>query len=240
VTDVFEQLLAVQEDDTAIDQLRHRRATLPEQAELTAVEGELALLAAADAERQAVRAGLGARQAALEEQIEQSRTRRAELERRAYGGAVAAGRDLVAIDDEIKHLARHISDLEDREIEVMEALEPLDADIAADAAAAATYAAERDRLRQVLAATVADIDAEIAARTDARRAAAGAIPPDLLTRYEALRTKLGGTGAARLVGSSCGGCHLTLPAVELDHIRKAPPDAVITCDQCGRILVRSG
>jgi len=26
--------------------------------------------------------------------------------------------------------------------------------------------------------------------------------------------------------------------MEVDRIRKAPPDAVITCDQCGRILVR--
>ena len=45
-------------------------------------------------------------------------------------------------------------------------------------------------------------------------------------------------GAARLVGGSCSGCHLVLPSMEVDRIRKAPPDAVITCDQCGRILVR--
>jgi predicted nucleic acid-binding Zn-ribbon protein len=45
-------------------------------------------------------------------------------------------------------------------------------------------------------------------------------------------------GAARVVGSSCGGCHLTLPATELDRIRRAEPDALVTCDQCGRILVR--
>ena len=60
---------------------------------------------------------------------------------------------------------------------------------------------------------------------------------DLLARYEQLRSKLGGTGAARLVGGSCSGCHLTLSSMELDRVRKAPPDAVITCEQCGRILV---
>jgi len=31
---------------------------------------------------------------------------------------------------------------------------------------------------------------------------------------------------------------IALPAVELDHIRRAPPEAIITCEQCGRILVR--
>jgi hypothetical protein len=40
------------------------------------------------------------------------------------------------------------------------------------------------------------------------------------------------------VAGSCSGCHLTLPAMEVDRIRKAPADEVITCDQCGRILVR--
>src|ERR1700728_2248899 len=44
--------------------------------------------------------------------------------------------------------------------------------------------------------------------------------------------------AARLVGNQCGGCHLELSSVEVDHIRRMPPDEVVTCDQCGRILVR--
>jgi predicted nucleic acid-binding Zn-ribbon protein len=42
---------------------------------------------------------------------------------------------------------------------------------------------------------------------------------------------------ARLAGARCGGCHLTLPATELDGIRRAPPDTVSRCEQCNRILV---
>ncbi len=69
---------------------------------------------------------LGDRQAALEQQIEASRTRREALEKRLFGGQVVAARELQAMNEEVKHLARHITELEDREIEVMEALEPLD------------------------------------------------------------------------------------------------------------------
>jgi predicted nucleic acid-binding Zn-ribbon protein len=29
-----------------------------------------------------------------------------------------------------------------------------------------------------------------------------------------------------------------LPSTELDRLRKGPPDALVFCDQCGRILVR--
>src|SRR5438445_123736 len=93
---------------------------------------------------------------------------------------------------------------------------------------------EKSRLAEATEA----IDAELAGELDARAIAAKAVPPDLLEQYERLRARLGGIGAARLVGNSCGGCHLTLPATELDRIRHLPPDAVALCDQCGRILVR--
>jgi uncharacterized protein len=235
---VFERLLEVQDHDTAVDQLRHRRSSLPEQSELAGVEGRLAGLESRAAEVQAGRDELGGRQAALEEQIEVSRARRTELERRMYGGQVSAARDLQVMDDEVKHLKRHISELEDREIEIMEALEPLDGELATAETERAALRQDRDRLRETIAEAVAKIDADIAAQGEARLAAAATVPADLLTRYERLRTTSAGTGAARLVGGSCSGCHLALPAMEVDRIRKAPPDEVITCDQCGRILVR--
>ena len=62
-------------------------------------------------------------------------------------------------------------------------------------------------------------------------------PTALADRYETLRARLKGTGAARLVGSHCDGCHLELSSVEVEKIRALPPGEVATCEQCGRILV---
>jgi hypothetical protein len=155
-----------------------------------------------------------------------------------YAGQVVAARELQAMNEEVKHLTRHISELEDREIEVMEGLEPLDVELSAGDVMRDTLEADADRLRVDIGATELALDAELAAQTRARDAAASGVRDDLLARYEQLRAKLGGTGAARLVGGSCSGCHLALSAMELDRIRKAQPDAVITCEQCGRILVR--
>jgi predicted nucleic acid-binding Zn-ribbon protein len=235
---IFEHLLEVQDHDTAVDQLRHRRASLPEQAQLVGVEARLAALEARAAELQTGRDELGVRQGALEEQIEASRHRQTELERRMYGGQVSAARDLQAMDEEVKHLKRHISELEDREIEIMEELEPIDGELGGADRDRAALRDDRDRLRRAIADAVHRIDADVAAQSEARVTAAAAVPADLLARYERLRSILSGTGAARLVGGSCSGCHLSLPAMEVDRIRKAPPDEVITCDQCGRILVR--
>jgi hypothetical protein len=232
------RLLDVQDHDTVVDQVRHRRATLPERTELANVERQLGALDARTKELRITRDELGDRQAALEQQIEASRTRREVLEKRMYAGQVVAARELQAMNEEVKHLTRHISELEDREIEVMEGLEPLDVELSAGDVMRDTLEADADRLRVDIGATELALDAELAAQTRARDAAASGVRDDLLARYEQLRAKLGGTGAARLVGGSCSGCHLALSAMELDRIRKAQPDAVITCEQCGRILVR--
>jgi uncharacterized protein len=231
------RLLGVQDHDTVIDQLRHRRATLPERAELATIDRQLGALEVRTKELRLQRDELGDRQAALEQQIEASRDRRTALEKRLFGGQVVASRELQAMNEEVKHLARHISELEDREIEVMEALEPLDSELQAGDATRARLDRDVERLRGAVASAEAAIDAELTTENEARAGAASGVPGDLLARYEQLRSKLGGTGAARLVGGSCGGCHLALSSMELDRVRKAAPDAVTTCEQCGRILV---
>jgi predicted nucleic acid-binding Zn-ribbon protein len=232
------RLLEVQDHDTAIDQLRHRREALPERAELDSTETRLSVLDRRTKEVGTQRDELASRQSGLEQQIEASKSRRAELERRMFGGQVTAPRELQAMDDEVKHLVRHIAELEDREIEVMEALEPLDAELTTGEIERVALEEEAIRLRDAIALSEASLGADLAVQSAERDGAAGGVPQELLARYEQLRKKLGGTGAARLIGGSCGGCHLALPSMEVDRIRKALPDTIITCDQCGRILIR--
>ena len=232
------RLLEVQDHDTVIDQIRHRRATLPERSELADVDRQLAALEVRTKELRLQRDELGDRQAVLEHQIEASRTRREPLEKRLFGGQVVASRELQAMNEEVKHLARHISELEDREIEVMEALEPLDRELPGR---------RRDawRPRQPTPSVCGRPSPPPRRRSmPSSPTRTRPVPPPRrrceTTCWPATSSCVrssGGTGAARLVGGSCGGCHLTLSSMELDRVRKAPPDAVITCEQCGRILV---
>ena len=46
-----------------------------------------------------------------------------------------------------------------------------------------------------------------------------------------------GVGVARLVGSTCQGCHLSIPSTEVEQIRSAAGGSVAYCDNCGCILV---
>ena len=235
----LELLLGVQDLDTTIARLERRRATLPERDNAEQIEQRLAALEARAAKTEEQRGALVARQAELEDQIGGLTSRREVIEQRLYAARGTASRDLQAMDEEVRHLTARRSELEEAELEVMMEMEPLDADLATVAGQRADLRAEATAARRELAAAESVVGVELGSVITARAAAAATVPADLLDRYETLRARMGGVGAARLVGNRCSGCHLELPAREVDRIRRLPPGTVVTCDQCGRILVPS-
>ncbi|HWD52339.1 MAG TPA: C4-type zinc ribbon domain-containing protein [Acidimicrobiales bacterium] len=233
----FDTLMEVQQHDTALDQLRHRRQTLPEQAELAKVQARRSQIAAEGTEVRTQVDDLKSRQASLEEQIAAATKRRHEIEQRMLTGGVSASRDLQAMDGEVHHLAERQAQLEELELELVDEEDPLDVALEANETAAALLEADATRLQGIVSQEVARIDRAIVAEEAQRAEQAVRLPPDLAEQYEKLRAHLGGVGAARLVGDRCNGCHLTLPSKEVERIRRLPADEFATCDQCGRILV---
>jgi len=235
---VFHDLLVVQEHDTTIDQLRHRRASLPELAELARVESELSVLERTMAGLSAQRDEVARRQKRLEDELASVEAKVREIDGRLYSGAITIPRELQALQADADSLRRRCSTLEDDVLDAMAEREPLDEEIGRLEAAQDGLDRRGSSLRVARAEAEAGIDAQLAREQEARQTGVAAIPPDLSRLYEDLRRKLGGVGAARLVQGRCSGCHLTLPATELDRIRREPPDELIRCDQCARILVR--
>jgi predicted nucleic acid-binding Zn-ribbon protein len=179
------------------------------------------------------------RQTALEAELAATEQRRREVSARLYGGSVSASRDLQAMASEVETLSARASQLEDEGIAVLDELEPLEVALGALEAEEVALDAEEVEAKEEAEQTGGELRAELEALEAQRAVAAAAVPADLLATYERLRDRLGGVGAARLVGDRCGGCHLTLPSTELDRVRHLPADVVVTCEQCGRILVRS-
>jgi len=233
----FEPLLDVQEHDTAADQLRHRLAHLPARGEIEQVHREIADHERATAEVVAVRDELARGQRRIEGEVALVEAKVAEVDATLYGGSVTSPRELQALQDDLDSLRRRQRQLEDQVIEVMEQIEPIEADLAARDVARGEYEARLAALEAALVEAAAAIDAELEVVEAERAATVAGIDPALLTSYESLRRQLGGVAVARLVGSNCGGCHLSLSAVELDRIRHLPPDAAAHCEECGRLLV---
>jgi uncharacterized protein len=231
-------LLALQELDTEADQLRHRRTHLPARIKLDETTTSQAAVEAEGASVTAQRDELARRQAEIEAELATLQKRAGELDTRMRSGSVTASRDLQAMSDQLTSLHRRTSDLEDGELEIMEQLDPLEARLAELQQQWTTLEAAATTLRAEVAEAEVELDAEIDRVGRARTEAAAGVPADLMPVYDRLRQRLGGVAAAPLVGSSCGGCHLTLAAGEIDAIRRLPPEAIVTCEQCGRILVR--
>jgi uncharacterized protein len=233
----FARLLVVQDLDTLITQLAHRREMLAERSGLTGLEAELRALSDEEANLSEQRSVLTATQKDLEAQIATINERSSGIETRMYAARGSSTRDLQAMDEEVRHLTQRRSELEDEELVAMVEQEPVDAALAALAARTTPVEEKVTILRSEVAQGRSEIDAELTTATAARAAEAAQLPAALADRYEALRTRLKGTGAARLVGHRCDGCHLELSSGEVERIRNTTPDSVVTCDQCGRILV---
>jgi hypothetical protein len=237
VSDTFTHLLAVQDLDTSITQMEHRRNALAETSGLVAVESELATLGAEQADATGRRAALTATQNGLEEQIAGITERRDLVEKRLYAATSSSARDLQAMNEEVKHLTDRRAELEELELVTMLEADPIDAELAALRERIAPLEVKAKELMDEVEQERLEIDAAIASAAGTRAAEAAQLPSALSDRYEALRSRLKGTGAARLIGSHCDGCHLELPSMEVERIRALPPGEVATCEQCGRILI---
>jgi predicted nucleic acid-binding Zn-ribbon protein len=235
---LWESLLAVQALDTRADQLAHRFESLPERGRLAEI-GEQAdgidrQLAAVDQRR----GELSRSQQRLEDEVASLTERANQAEKQLYSGSVSNPRELQALQDDIASIKRRIGQIEDDELEIMELSEPVDAQRAELAAQREKLDADAQSVAAALAEAVSAIDAERAEVQRDRAAAAEDVPGELWPEYDKLRSQLGGVAIARLVGTTCQGCHLALSAVEVDRIRKLSPDEPVHCEECGRLLVR--
>jgi predicted nucleic acid-binding Zn-ribbon protein len=233
-------LLELQEEDLALDRLDYRRRELAERGAVVELGARLTELRARVAEAQDQRDKLATQQLTLDQRSEAVGARIAAIEQRLRSGRAGSYRDEQAMGEEAASLSHQRREIEDQELEVMEALEPLDAELSSLQDAASSAAEELALAREQLQLATAAIDLEAETVRAARDQLAKRVAPELSASYERLRAKLGGIGAAHLVGGACSGCHLHIPAGELHRLRHATPDSVVYCDQCGRILIMAG
>ncbi|CAN5731674.1 hypothetical protein BH10ACT1_BH10ACT1_00170 [soil metagenome] len=236
MTTQFDTLLEVQAHDTRLDQIFHLMSALPAREERDAAAAALADVESSIAAESGVRDELGRSQKRLDDEIETINVKRKSVDALLYGGTVTSAGELNDLTKEIDALGRRITQLEDQDLEIMEQIEPIDARLAELRATAEQRRAVLADAELRLTAAEAELAVELASETAARDETAARIDAALLAEYTSLRGGRGGIGVAKLIGTQCGGCHLTLSAVEAARIRKHP-DQVTHCEECGRLLV---
>ena len=141
------------------------------------------------------------------------------------------------LESEIAALARRKNELEDGQLEVMERLEQAEAAIAAHEAQVAENNDEGSALSAEAKQVVAAATESIESATSERAAIVAALPEPFVAQYHKIAER--GVGAALLRRGTCEGCTMVLAGTDLNTIRNASEDAVLTCPECGCILVRT-
>lgn len=229
------RLLDIAELDTRIRRARASRENPPQAArvrELTAQrQAQSQELAARAGTRDAVRGELSR----LEADVAVVKARR-ERDRERLN-ATASAKDAQALESELTALARRESELDDLQLDAMERLEEAEAALAEQQALVQETNDEGAKLsadaRELIARAHAD---EEAAGRD-RAAVADEIPADLLAAYD--RAAIRSAGAALLRARTCEGCRMLLAGSDLRVLRETAADEVVTCPECGAILIRT-
>jgi predicted nucleic acid-binding Zn-ribbon protein len=220
--------------------VRHQLASIPEAAQLAELGTRRRQVDDAVRDLRVEVDDLTAEQQKADRDVESVKARRDRDRGMVDSGTVANPKDIERMLHELESLERRIGDLEDAEIEVMERLETAQQQLHERTAELAAIDEEAERLEAARASRAAELDRELGQVADERKLTADGVPDDLLALYEKLREQKGGVGAAALRARQCGGCRLTLDTSILGDIAKRPSDEVVRCEECGRILVRTG
>lgn len=231
------RLLDLQKVDTAVRQLEHRRAHLPEQQALDENAELLETIAGEYSTSREQLDRLARQQKSHEDEISTVDARRKGEEGRMYSGLITSERELQALRAELSALRGRKNDLEDALLEIMEQREELESLVETLRERHAELTGSAKELTAARDAAARDIDAELAQRRQERTSVAESLPPAVVAYYDELRVRKDGVGVAELRGDTCMGCRLTLTTIELEDVREQSADSLARCEQCGRILV---
>jgi uncharacterized protein len=169
-----------------------------------------------------------------EYEVENQQIKIQQTESTLYAGLVHNPKELQDLQQEVASLKRHLTVLEDTQLEAMLALEK--------SQEVEKYAAEALVLVQSTSAMqnkglVAERDSlykEAERLRQEREAALSMVDPISLAHYEQLRADRRGIAVTTMTDGSCDACGTTLPPAQQQMVHHATQ--IIRCPTCGRIL----
>lgn len=196
-----------------------------------------AQVTAARQEEEAAQADLRARQSRLRDlelELQSTVDKSKKVEADLYSGRISNPKELRAMQEDVEALGRQRHHTEDEMLTLMEDVERLLEQIR-------TLEAQRQAKERALDEHLEDyterqkgLTADLDSTRRRRETQAAEADPDLLRRYERLRSRRDGVAVAAVTGGICGACHMAIPEELLNKVRET--DDVHTCEDCGRIL----
>jgi predicted nucleic acid-binding Zn-ribbon protein len=230
-----DKLLAVQDMDLRVDQLRQQVQAVPAQK----AEAEKLLRDAQEAADQAKHALLEEEKALKTLEIEADTIREKKRDFQSKSTMIKSNEEYKAAMHQIEVCDKHIEDVEDRELELMEDIETAKEELSArqrELSAAKTRIAE---MHEDLDRLAKKCKAELETLGVKRDPALEAVPADAAKRYSRLRKSMQARRLDSRVlvpvrdGVCCDRCRMNVTAQTRMNARKG---MLVTCGNCGAML----
>ncbi len=154
--------------------------------------------------------------------------------KQAYGGTVTDPKQLRALEQKLKELARQKGTLEEQILELMTQTEEAEQVVAKYEAAVDKWGKKVEALNRSHASESRRLTEELETLTARRVELVGQLDGALITQYDGLREKLGGLAVAAVHKGSCRGCKVTLPGAYAQRLKTGTQ--IVRCESCHRIL----
>jgi uncharacterized protein len=224
-------LYAVQLSDIAIAQSKHRLSHLPEIELHTSTKNDVAAITKSLAETVARGASAKKEINELEAAGHANDAAIARLNKQLK--TVIAPREAEALQHEIATCSQQRSQLDDRELELMELVDLCDRE-EAQVSSQLAHAKQLDAAAaEKLAVAQREENQSLERLVQQRSAQALVVPASLLNTYEAKRKHRPDGAIAKLSGPTCGACHLDIAQGEISALRALPETERPECPHCG-------
>ena len=225
-----EALLVLQERDARVRTLSGELEAMPGQ--IAAVERDVAARAAKFDELKTKTRQIEADRKKLDLDVQ---TKKASISRyRSQQQQTRKNEEFAALNHEIEHAEKEISELEDRELEFMEAY---DKGLAALADAEKELLQFKEKAKQKRAdmeKRSATLTADLIGAEEKQAVAEKAVPEDVLPRYQRILKSKKDVAIVPIQHGACGGCHMKLTSQTVLVAKAA--ETLVACENCGRLV----
>ena len=156
------------------------------------------------------------------------------MDKRMRMNRIKNTKELQALQREIELMRQTNGDLEEDLIRIMQEIDAVKAQIQTKQSEMAAIQEEWHKKQAELQVEISGIDAAVSEAATRRQSIASQVTGDLISRYELIFSRRGGTAVVEVAGGICQGCYMNLPPqLWIEIIRN---EKVHLCPSCQRIL----
>jgi predicted nucleic acid-binding Zn-ribbon protein len=226
----IEILASLQTVDREIREQTGRKQRLLEDLRVTerqiqAKKGEIDALSAAWSEREKLRVE--------KDRVFQDEGKKA-MDKRMRMNRIKNAKELQALQREIELMRLGNGELEEELIKIMQEIDAIRAQIQTKESEMAAMQEEWQKKQNELKVEINGIDAAVSEASTRRQSIASQVTGDLISRYELIFSRRGGTAVVEVAGGICQGCYMNVPPQLWNEIIRN--EKVHLCPSCQRIL----